>query len=87
MKHWLIQLFVAVDQLLNVLITPFDDGAWADETLSSRAYRMEVRGRPLGKVFRPLIDTLFFWEKNHCKNAYIAERMQRQLPPEARNNQ
>jgi hypothetical protein len=27
-KHWLLQLLIALDQLLNVLVTPFARGAW-----------------------------------------------------------
>ena len=34
--HGLMQLFIAFDQLLNVLTNPFSDQTWADETLSSR---------------------------------------------------
>lgn len=48
MKHWFHQLFIAVYQLLNVLVTPLQRGAWADETLSSRACRMDRDGKPCG---------------------------------------
>ena len=41
MKHWFHQLFIAVYQLLNVLVAPLHRGAWADETLSSRACRIQ----------------------------------------------
>lgn len=83
-RHWFLQLLIAIDQLINVLITPLHGGAWADETLSSRAYRMERQGKPWGKIFRPMIDCLFFWEKEHCRMAFLDERRQRQLPPETR---
>lgn len=83
-KHWLWQLVIAIDQLVNVLITPFHSGAWADESLSSRAYRMDVQGKPWGRIFRPLIDWLFFWDPDHCQQSFISEREGRQLPPEAR---
>lgn len=55
---------------------------WADETLSSRAWRWDkdgVRGWP-----RKLIDRLFFWEEDHCLASYTSEREGRQLPPELR---
>ena len=55
---------------------------YADETLSSRAWRWEqdsVRSWP-----RRLIDKLFFWEPNHCRESYRSEREGRQLPPELR---
>lgn len=83
-RHWFLQLLIAVDQLLNVLVTPLHGGAWADETLSSRAWRMEAKGRPWGRALRPMIDALFWWDPRHCYTSYLAERDQRQLPPEAR---
>lgn len=84
-KHWFHQLFIAVDQLLNVLVTPLSDGAWADETLSSRAYRMWVKGRPWGRIWMPVIDWLFSWQMpRHCHAAYLSERKRAQAPPETR---
>lgn len=80
MKHWLLQVAVAIDQLINALF-----GGWADETLSSRAWRTADKGRVLGRIARPVIDTLLFFDKDHCKTAYESERVGRQLPPEARS--
>jgi hypothetical protein len=86
MKNWFYQLFIAVDQLLNVLVTPLSDQAWADETLSSRAWRMWVKRRPWGIVWRPVIDFLFIWQtKDHCRLAYEKERARLHTPPEMRN--
>ena len=90
MRHWLIQLFIAVDQLLNVLVTPFNRGAWADETLSSRAWRMYAAGKPWGRIWRPVIDFLFAWQsqpegvQGHCHGAFLKERARYNLPPEMR---
>lgn len=90
MKHWFIQLFIAVDQLVNVLITPFSGGAWADETLSCRAYRMWAAGKPWGRIWMPVIDFLFAWQEirpeaiGHCHNAYLSERERYNAPPELR---
>lgn len=76
---FLLQLLISIDQLLNVLL-----GGWADETLSSRAYRAWYDKKPFGLVFKPLIDTIFFFQKDHCFNAYMSERLDRQQPPENR---
>ena len=68
---------IAVDQLVNAIL-----GGWSDETLSSSAFRMDrdgVRSWP-----RKLIDALFFWQDEHCRNSYESERLRRQLPPELR---
>ena len=67
------QVLIALDQLLNALLWGF-----ADETLSSRAYRADRDGKVFGKFFRPVIDTIFFWQDRHCYDAYIAEVQRRQ---------
>lgn len=68
LSWYLMQNLIALDQTGNALL-----GGWADETLSSRAYRADRDGRLFGRIFRPLIDALFFFEKEHCKNAYLSE--------------
>ena len=76
---WLQQVAISVDQLVNALL-----GGWADETLSSCAWRMERAGRPWGRITRPLIDALFFFQPGHCRAAFDAERQRVQAPPETR---
>jgi hypothetical protein len=71
---YLLNLAVAFDQFLNALL-----GGSCDESLSSRAYRADRDGKTFGKVFRPVIDTLFFWQDRHCYDAYLAEVQRRQL--------
>lgn len=66
-------LLIAFDQLLNALLA----GA-PDETLSSRAYRADRDGKVFGRIFRPFIDTLFFWQPRHCFQSYLAEVQRRQ---------
>ena len=88
--QWLSQLFIACDQLLNVLVTPLSAGAWADETLSCRSYRMWKAGKPWGKVTMPVIDFLFSWQSlppgaiGHCHGAYINEMARYNMPAEFR---
>ena len=84
---WLHQLFLVVDQALNVLITPCHGGAWADETMSARAWRANRDGRLWGRVMRPVIDWLFAWqhaEGGHCRRSYERERARMHSPPETR---
>lgn len=66
------QVLVALDQLVNTLL-----GGFADETLSARAYRRKCRGKPLLAWF---INKLFFWQEDHCKEAYESEVNRTQLP-------
>lgn len=72
---YLTSLAIAIDQLLNVLLL-----GSPDETLSSRAYRADRDGKVFGRFFRPLINTLFFWQDQHCRAAYKAEVSRRQYP-------
>lgn len=83
--HWAQQLFIACDQLLNVLITPFQSSAWADESMSSRCYRAHRDGKIAGRMFMPIIDFLFIWQvKEHCRMAYLKECARYNSPPEMR---
>ena len=76
---YLKQVLLGIDQLFNTLT-----GGYADETLSSRVWRLENKGKLSGKIFRPLIDFLFFFQEEHCYNSFLAEVQRRQLPREFR---
>lgn len=67
------QFIISIDQSFNTLT-----GGWADETISSRMYRIQ-------SPFVRVIDTLFFFDKDHCKRAFESERERLQLPPEMRS--
>ena len=86
LRDWGVQVFLALDQLANVLIPPIDGTiGYADETLSARCYRAHRDGKILGRMFMPLIDLLFFWQgPGHCKNAYIKEFERKNYPDEYR---
>ena len=86
-KAWGAQTFIAADQLINAALGPIFSWTigYADETLSARAWR--CRAKPWGRVFRPVIDALFIWQRwdmNHCQRAYESEHARRNLPPEYR---
>jgi len=84
-SHNFWQLLIALDQLLHVVVCFFlRELAWADETLSSHAWRWEkdgVRAWP-----RKAIDGVaaLFGDKDHCRESYRNERRGNQLPPELR---
>lgn len=79
MKFHLLQILIAIDQLVNTIF-----GGWADETMSSRCWRAEQRGLTYGKICRPLIDAIFFFDKNHCEESYYSELNRMQEPPALR---
>ena len=81
MKQRLLNLLIALDQLLYVLVTL--GAGHPDETLSAAAWRTEQTGKLGGRIFRPLIDLIFSpFERDHCRKAYESERLGHQLPPE-----
>lgn len=71
------QVLIALDQFVNTLCN-----GWADETLSSRCWRWELNGKRSWP--RKLVDRLFFWDKNHCRESYESELKRLQCPPELR---
>ena len=83
MKQRLLNLMIALDQLLYVLVTL--GAGHPDETLSAAAWRTEQTGKLGGRIFRPVIDMLL-WpiEREHCYRAYLAERHGAQTPKEYR---
>lgn len=75
---YLLRVLVAIDQLINVVLCNGEP----DETMSSAAYRMQQSGKFWGCMV-PVINAIFF-DRNHCSDAYLAERKRSQLSPEFR---
>lgn len=78
MKKRLLHILIAIDQLFWVLLTL--GKGYPDETISCACYRMEKQGKFFGIIARPFIDKLFFWDKQHCRKAYLSEVFRTQLP-------
>lgn len=76
--HYGLSVAIAVDQLLNALLW-----GWPDETLSSRAYRMDGK-KWRWTIARRVIDGLFFWQDEHCRQSFESEKAMHHLPIEAR---
>lgn len=81
MKTYAQNILVGLAQLLCTLF-----GGWPDETTSSYLWRLERQGRLAGRLFRPVVDWLFFWQPEHCARSYDAERARYHLPPLLRGN-
>jgi hypothetical protein len=69
---------IAFDQLLNTLL-----GSQPDETLSARCYRLRLVS-PWWHAAQVVIDAIFFWQDQHCKQSYFSEYERNQLPGEYR---
>lgn len=79
MKRRLLNLLIAIDQLLWVVFT-LGKGS-PDETISAAAWRMEHQGKLAGRVLRPVIDAIFLpLERDHCRLSYESEIAGAQLP-------
>lgn len=75
-----LQIWIAIDQLLNALLW-----GWADETLSARAWRMRHKKTRWYWTVN-IINGLFFWQANHCQASYESEKQQRHISPEYRRD-
>jgi hypothetical protein len=65
-----LNLLVALDQFMFCVLTlGYSD---PDETLSSAAYRWEQRGHWMGWL-RPAIDTLLWFDPDHCRRSWLNE--------------
>lgn len=84
MKQRILNVLIALDQLLFCLATLGHSSP--DETLSSAAWRWEQDGKLVGRVLRPLVDTLFWFDPDHCRMSYQSELRGLHLPPEYRKH-
>jgi len=72
---WYIKnLCISFDQLVNAIL-----GGWADETLSSRAWRCSNFSLRW-KLLRISIDAMFFFQPDHCRQSFEWERDRKDLP-------
>ncbi len=71
LRSRLINVLVALDQFVFSLITLGSSAP--DESMSAAAFRLESKGKLAGRIFRPLIDALFFFDPMHCRRAHEAE--------------
>lgn len=74
-KEYVYQNFIALDQSVNVIL----DGS-ADETMSSRCYRLNHKAAY--RILEKIVNAVFlpFQGPDHCKHAYMKEVLGRQLP-------
>lgn len=71
------QSLIAFDQWLNATFF----GGWADETISARAHRNSFAGKKKWVIFERWINKLFFWQEEHCREAYLREVARLHMPP------
>ena len=69
-------ILIGLDQTVNCAIKLADGWGTPDEMLSARAWRLRAYHPWLFKT----IDTLFFWDDNHCLECYLIELNRKQFP-------
>lgn len=69
MKNRLLRILIALDIFVFALVTL--GNARRNETISAAAWGMEQDGKLLGRIFRPLIDALFFFDPDHCAVSFF----------------
>lgn len=73
MRARILTILIALDVFAFALLTL--GNCKRDETISSAAWSLELDGKLLGKVFRPVIDALFSAvEADHCRLSFKSER-------------
>lgn len=78
---YLINILIAVDQLINTLF-----GGMPDETISAECYRKsQEKGHYFYKILKFILDIcLSPIKQDHCEQAYLSEVYRKQLPPNYR---
>lgn len=82
LKRRLLNFSIALDQFVFCAVTL--GHASPDETLSAAAWRWESNGRLRGKILRPVIDTIFFFDPDHCRASFMSEMQKAHLPGDYR---
>jgi hypothetical protein len=77
-RRWF-EILLALDCLIGSCL-----GAWSDETMSAYAYRKQLAGEARGRRWVSFIDALFFWQEQHCAQAYAHDQARRLTPPAQR---
>jgi len=80
MGHILKQFLIAIDQTINTLVyIPGDGWGYADEMISARVFRCYLQNF-ISDTPMKLVNTLFFWDDDHCYECWAIECTRNQLP-------
>lgn len=79
LKQRILNWLIALDQFL--FCTVCFGQSYPNESASAAAWRLEQDGHWAGRLFRPLIDAIFFLDPDHCKNSYTNLMAGKHMPP------
>ena len=74
MSGYFLRLAIAIDQLFNAVL-----GGRPDHTISGRCGYHAKNGKKWAIVCEKIIDTLFFWQKNHCRESIEWDEVEKPL--------
>ena len=77
-KNYMKNIAVAADQAVNAVFL-----GYPDETLSSRLHRLAIltdKPRRTALVGRRIVNAIFFWQEDHCREAYRHEKQKAHFP-------
>ena len=69
MKVYILRVAIAVDLLAMAILN-----GKRNETISSAAWSLEQDGKLAGRILRPVIDRLFWFDPGHCEAAWKNEQ-------------
>lgn len=75
------RLAIWVSQTTNVLT-----GGMPDEMLCSRLWRGKQAGDKSAAFWVKVMDTIFFWDRDHCKGSYEDEVNRVHFPADLKKN-
>jgi hypothetical protein len=67
-KAYVLGVLGALTQLLNAIL-----GGDRDQSFSSRSWEALQAGKSWPSVIVPLLDRIFFWERQHCYRAFQSD--------------
>jgi len=76
--RWVWHVLTGLTQLGNAIL-----GGFPDESTSSRAYRQHHK--PSWAIAEKIINGIFFWQPDHCRQAFESELNYRQVDPDVRD--
>lgn len=75
---YLTEVVLWIDQSFNVLT-----GGYADETFSARCFRQRHKSDVHAFAYK-VVNAIFFWQVDHCHQAFLNEKNRKGLPYEYR---
>ena len=64
LRYYIQQVWESVDQTINAIGL-----GNMDHTISGRVGRLAVQGDPVGRILERVINTILWFDKNHCRKA------------------